>query len=119
MINIEELANTLGGKLGQLPTTYLEMLLGSKSKSKEIWSGVIEKCERKLANWKCQYLSLGGRLTLVNTVLDALPSYMMSLFPIPAKVTKRLDAIRRNFLWQGSEDKRKYHLVKWEKLLGK
>ncbi|WMV10142.1 hypothetical protein MTR67_003527 [Solanum verrucosum] len=59
----------------------------------------------------------GGRLTLVNSVLDALPSYMMSLFPIPAKVTKWLDAIRRNFLWQGSEDKRKYHLVKWEELL--
>ncbi|WMV40485.1 hypothetical protein MTR67_033870 [Solanum verrucosum] len=99
VVNIEDLANTLGGKVGELPTTYLGMPLGSKSKSKEIWSGVIEKCERKLANWKCQYLSSGGRLTLVNSVLDALPSYMMSLFPIPAKVTKRLDAIRRNFLW--------------------
>ncbi|WMV14448.1 hypothetical protein MTR67_007833 [Solanum verrucosum] len=117
VINIEDLANTLGGKVGELPTTYLGMPLGSKSKSKEIWSGVIEKCERKLANWKCQYLSSGGRLTLVNSVLDALPSYMMSLFPIPAKVTKRLDAIKRNFLWQGSEDKRKYHLVKWKELL--
>ncbi|WMV18960.1 hypothetical protein MTR67_012345 [Solanum verrucosum] len=59
----------------------------------------------------------GGRLTLVNSVLDALPSYLMSIFPIPAKVTKRLDAIRRNFLWKGSEDKKKYHLVKWEELL--
>ena len=29
---------------------------------------------------------------------------MMSLFSIQANVTKRLDAIRRNFLWQGSED---------------
>ncbi|WMV39521.1 hypothetical protein MTR67_032906 [Solanum verrucosum] len=36
---------------------------------------------------------------------------------IRAKVTKRLDAIRRNFLWKGSEDKKKYHLVKWEELL--
>ncbi|WMV42674.1 hypothetical protein MTR67_036059 [Solanum verrucosum] len=30
----------------------------------------------------------GGRLTLVNSVLDALPSYMMSLFHIQAKATK-------------------------------
>ncbi|WMV25045.1 hypothetical protein MTR67_018430 [Solanum verrucosum] len=59
----------------------------------------------------------GGRLTLVNSVLDALPSYMMSIFPIPTKVTKRLDAIRMNFLWKDSEDKKKYHLVKWEELL--
>ncbi|WMV27178.1 hypothetical protein MTR67_020563 [Solanum verrucosum] len=103
--NIEDLAYKLGGKVGELPTTYLGMPLGAKSKSSGIWSGVIEKCERKLVNWKCQYLSSGGRLTLVNNVLDALTSYMMSTFPIPAKVTKRLDAIRRNFLWKGSEDK--------------
>ena len=55
VINIEELTNILGGKVGELPTTYLGMPLGSKSKSKEIWSGVIEKCERELANWKCQH----------------------------------------------------------------
>ena len=91
--------------MGELPITYLGMPLGSKSKSKEIWSGVIEKCERELANWKCQYLSSGGRLTLVNTVINALPSYMMSLFPMPAKVTKRTDAIRKNFLWQETKIK--------------
>ena len=28
--------------------------------SKEIWSNVIEKCEKKLARWKGQYLSLRG-----------------------------------------------------------
>ncbi|KAG5630319.1 hypothetical protein H5410_002036 [Solanum commersonii] len=57
VINIEDPANILGGKVGELPTTYLGMPLGSKSKSKEIWSGVIEKCERKHPNRKCQYLS--------------------------------------------------------------
>lgn len=53
----------------------------------------------------------------MNSVLDALPAYMMSVFPIPVSVTKRLDALSRNFLWQGSEDKKSDHLVEWEKLL--
>ncbi|WMV32996.1 hypothetical protein MTR67_026381 [Solanum verrucosum] len=52
----------------------------------------------KLARWKSQYLSLGGRLTLINSVLDALPTYMMSLFPIPPGVINRLDSIRRVFV---------------------
>lgn len=43
-----------------------------------------------------QYLSLGGRLILINSVLDALPTYMMSLVPTPAGVIKRLDGIRRS-----------------------
>jgi len=116
---IDSLANILGGKIGELPTIYLGMPLGDKSKSKGIWNNVLEKCEKKLANWKSQYLSLGGRATLINSVLDALPTYMMSVYPMPASVRDRLDAIRRNFLWQGNCDpnKHKFHLVKWNEVL--
>lgn len=90
------------------------MPLGAKSKSIDIWSGVLKKCEKRLARWKSQYLSLGGRLVLINSVLDALPTYMMSLFPIPAKIEKRMDFLRRNFLWQGNKVRRGFHLVKWK-----
>ncbi|KAG5598738.1 hypothetical protein H5410_030108 [Solanum commersonii] len=51
---------------------------------------------------KSQYLSLGGRLTLINSALDALPTYMMSIFRVPTNVVDRIDALRRNFLWQGN-----------------
>ncbi|KAG5591552.1 hypothetical protein H5410_042066 [Solanum commersonii] len=37
-----------------------------------------------------QYLSLGGKLTLINAVLDSLPTYVMFLFPIPISVVKKL-----------------------------
>ncbi|XP_016558361.1 uncharacterized protein LOC107858165 [Capsicum annuum] len=94
--NVEFLASILEGKVGVLPTVYLGMPLGAKSKSMEIWNDVIEKCEEKLSRWKSQYLSLGGRVTLINSVLDALPSYMMTLFPIPISVMKKLDNIRKN-----------------------
>lgn len=48
---------------------------------------------KELANWRSQYLSLGGRVTLVNIVLDALPTYMMSLFPIPVNAVDILDVL--------------------------
>jgi len=41
----------------------------------------------------------------------------MSLFPIPSKVLKRLDSLRRNFIWQGNKEKKAIHLVKWECLI--
>jgi len=116
--NLTSLAGTLGGRTGELPTVYLGMPLGAESKSSGIWNEVVEKCERRLVNWKSQYLSLGGRLTLINSVLDSMPTYMMSIFPIPDGVINRLDAIRRNFLWEGNSDTRKFHLVKWDKLIG-
>ncbi|WMV37031.1 hypothetical protein MTR67_030416 [Solanum verrucosum] len=103
--NMEILKTMLGCEVGALSTIYLGLPLGAKSMSMEIWNGVIEKCEKKLARWKSQYLSMGGRLTLINYVLDALPTYMMSLFPIPPGIINRLDSIRRKFLWQGNKDR--------------
>lgn len=49
--------------------------LGAKSRSLDIWNPILEKCERKLTRWRSQYLSLGIRLTLINSVLDVLPIY--------------------------------------------
>jgi len=87
-------------KVEKLPTVHLGMPLGAHHKAITILDEIIEKMERKLAFWKSQYLSLGGRVTLINFVLDSLPTYVMSLFPIPGEVVKILDALRRNFLWQ-------------------
>ena len=77
------------------------MPLGQNHKELGIWDGIIEKTEKELANWKAQYISLGGRVTLINSVLDSLPTYVMSLFPMPTKVKERLDKLRRDFLWTG------------------
>ncbi|WMV42184.1 hypothetical protein MTR67_035569 [Solanum verrucosum] len=60
---------------------------------------------------------MGGRLTLINFVLDAMPSYMMSLLPFPASVMKRLDSLRRDFFWEENREKNKIHLVNWESCL--
>lgn len=115
--NIQVLARVRGCEVGSLSTVHLGLSLGAKSKALEIWNGVIERCEKRLSNWKRQYLSLDGKIILVNSVLDALPTYVMSLFPIPSKVLKRLDSLRRNFIWQGNKVKKANHLVKWECLI--
>ena len=57
-----------------------------------------------------------GRLVRINTVLNAMPTYIMSLFSVPLNAAKRIDALRRNFLWQGTDDKKRTHLVKWSTL---
>ncbi|XP_059288373.1 uncharacterized protein LOC132041681 [Lycium ferocissimum] len=87
---IQVLASILNCKIENLPTVYLGMPLGSMHKAVKIWDGIIEKTEKKLALWKSQYLSLGGRLILINSVLDSLPTYVMSLFPIPSKEDQAL-----------------------------
>ncbi|KAG5590747.1 hypothetical protein H5410_041261 [Solanum commersonii] len=82
-----------------------EAVSGRKHEALEIWDGIIENAESKLSRWKTQYLSLGGRVILINSFLDSLPTYVMSLFPIPPKVVKKLDKLGRTFLWKGEKEK--------------
>ena len=57
------------------------------------------------------YLSKGGLLTLIKSTLSNIPTYFLSLFPIPAAVAHRMEKMQRDFLWGGLDDEFKFHLV--------
>ena len=101
--------------VASLPLTYLGLPLGASFKSKSIWAGVVEKMEKRLAGWKRMHLSKGGRVTLIKSTLSSLPTYYLSLFPIPMSIASRIEKLQRDFLWGGFEDERKLHLVNWKK----
>ena len=114
--SIEMLADILGCKASTLPMKYLGSPLGANFKSKDIWSLIVEKMECRLSGWKRVYLSKGGCLTLLKSILSNSPTYFLSLFPISAIVAKRIEKIQRNFLWGSSEEEFKFHLVNWEQI---
>ena len=88
--NMDLLVAVLGCKQGSLAMKYLGLPLGEKFKDKSIWNPILEKMERKLASWKKLYLSKEGRVTLIKSTLSNLPTYFLSLFPIPALVANRI-----------------------------
>ena len=59
--NMEEFAKVLGCKVGTLPTIYLGLPLGAPYKSSRVWERVEERFQKRLALWKRQYFSKGGR----------------------------------------------------------
>ncbi|WKA05140.1 hypothetical protein VitviT2T_023123 [Vitis vinifera] len=111
---IEAMAVELGCRVGSLPSHYLGLPLGAPHKASSVWDGVEERVRRRLARWKRQYISKGGRITLIRSVLASMPIYHMSLFRMPKAVARRLDKVQRDFLWGGGSEVKKAHLIKWE-----
>ncbi|GJT20008.1 hypothetical protein Tco_0878714 [Tanacetum coccineum] len=62
-------------------------------------------------------LSIGGRLTLIKSVLGSLGIYYLSIFRAPESVLQDLERIRAKFFWGGNKDKNKMAWVKWPIIL--
>lgn len=96
------------------PLVYLGIPLGGNPRALSFWDPVVSKISKRLDNWKGAFFSLGGRITLVQSCLSSIPLYFLSLFRIPVAVAKKIERIMRDFLWSGSENTVKDHLVSWE-----
>ena len=76
---------------------------------------IIDKVSNRLATWKARFLNKAARLKLVNTVLSSVPVYFLTVVEPKKWMIKRIDKIRRGFLWRGvSEAKGGHCLVAWE-----
>ena len=111
---VDEMAVELGCKVGLLPSVYLGLPLGAPNKAASVWDGVEERVRRRLALWKQQYNSKGGRITLIKSTMANMPLYQMSLFRMPKTVARRLEKLQKDFLWEGGNLERKVNLVNWE-----
>ncbi|GKV15237.1 hypothetical protein SLEP1_g26035 [Rubroshorea leprosula] len=107
-------ADILHCKIGTMPFIYLGLPVGGISGRKKFWVSVLDRFRNKLAAWKRSLLSFGGRITLLNSVLSALPIFYLSLFKIPNCVLGEMVKIQRDFFWGGTNLERKIAWVRWD-----
>ncbi|KAJ0450527.1 putative RNA-directed DNA polymerase [Helianthus annuus] len=111
---VVSLSSEIGCKAEQFPFKYLGLPVGANMNRISNWSSVIDMFEARLSLWKAALLSIGGRVTLIKSVLQSLPIYFFSLFKVPVGVINQLEAIMRKFLWGGSRADRKTCWVSWD-----
>ncbi|RVW76305.1 ATP-dependent DNA helicase Q-like 4A [Vitis vinifera] len=100
--DIEDLALELSCKVGGLPSCYLVLPLGAPFKSKVVWDGVEERFRKRLAMWKRQYISKGGRLTLIRSTLSSMLLHVSLLYAQKSKVEVGEDSEGFSMGWRSS-----------------
>ncbi|GJU81763.1 putative RNA-directed DNA polymerase, eukaryota, reverse transcriptase zinc-binding domain protein [Tanacetum coccineum] len=114
--DINTFASTLCCQPSSFPCSYLGLPIGANMNKSSNWNAIIEKFQKRLTSWKAKNLSIGGRLTLIKSVLGSLGTYFFSLFKAPGVVIKYLEKLRRNFFWGGDMESNKMAWISWKKI---
>ncbi|GKB96836.1 hypothetical protein Tco_0982973 [Tanacetum coccineum] len=75
------------------------------------------KISSRLSKWKLKTLSVGGRYTLIKSVLSSLPLHYFSIFKVPKGILNKMESFRRNVFNGVDIAKRKMSLIGWKKIL--
>ncbi|EEE69615.1 hypothetical protein OsJ_29192 [Oryza sativa Japonica Group] len=102
-------------RLEPFPITYLGLPLSLRKLTKQDVQPLLDRFSKKFAGWKPKFLSTGDRLTLIKSVLFALPVHYLSVLELPQSAIKEIDRKCRGFLWKGQEEVSGRHcLVAWK-----
>ncbi|XP_057418827.1 uncharacterized protein LOC130713040 [Lotus japonicus] len=107
------LANILGIQVWDKPEMYLGMPVEwGRSKAKSLqW--IKEKILNKIQGWSGNLLNQAGKEVLIKSVLQAIPSFAMSILKFPKSFCSQICSKIAQFWWRGKKQ-RGIHWKKWE-----
>ncbi|GJX38510.1 RNA-directed DNA polymerase, eukaryota, reverse transcriptase zinc-binding domain protein [Tanacetum coccineum] len=114
---VDQAAMKIGCVTIKAPFSYLGSKVGGSMSRVQSWNEIINRVVAYLSNWKMKTLLIGGRLTLIKSVLGLIPIYNMSIFKVPMKVLQRLESIRCHFFNGNELMGKKLIWVKWKSVL--
>ncbi|KEH33584.1 hypothetical protein MTR_3g448400 [Medicago truncatula] len=94
---LSEAASVLGCKVGKVSFLYLGLPIGGDPRRLLIWEPVVNRIKSRLSSWHSQFLSFGGRLTLLKSVLIALPVYALSFFKALSGIISSIESLLNKF----------------------
>jgi hypothetical protein len=108
----EKILEESGIPSSQRCDTYLGLpALVGKSRTKE-FKGIIDRVWKRLQDWKFRLLSQAGREILLKAVIQAIPTYCMSVFMLPKTLCTKINLLMQQFWWGSSS----IHWLRWSKL---
>jgi len=82
----------------------------------ELFQTLMTKASSKLDSWKAKCFSKAGRVVLIQSNPETLPSHTMQCFRLPSRITDQIDRIHRDFFWNNSASDRGFSLIAWDKI---
>jgi hypothetical protein len=97
---------------------YLGLATREGRMSKDKFKTIKERLIQKYNNWVERNMSSGAKDVMIKAVAQAIPTYTMGVFKLPATLCKELMQLTRYFFGgRGDVKHRKVHWIAWDTLL--
>ncbi|KAK2365796.1 hypothetical protein QL285_079253 [Trifolium repens] len=112
----EDLARILGVRhaLGTGKYLGLPSMVGRSKKA--TFSFIKDRVWKKINSWSGRALSRAGKEVMIKSVIQAIPSYIMSIYLIPQAIIDEIERMMNAFWWGGGSQKKGIRWLSWERL---
>ena len=111
------MVSILGTNISTFPQTYIGLPFSLHKLLALAFLPLYSRCDSYLSGWCANLLNKGGRLSLLASVLDSLPTYFMSSFLLPAQCIEKFNKNRRSFCWDADDTcSGAQCLIAWDKV---
>jgi len=100
-------------KVGSIPFIYLGLPVGANPRLEKTWQPLLHLLANRFGSWGNKYVSLGGRVVLLNYVLNSILMYYLSVMKMPVVVWQKIVRLQREFLWGGIKRRKSIPWVSW------
>ncbi|XP_059437076.1 uncharacterized protein LOC132170205 [Corylus avellana] len=115
-VDKEQIRRLAGIPINQRYDTYLGLpALVGRSRTRAFKS-IKERVWKCLQDWKLNFLSQAGKEILLKAVIQAIPTYCMSIFKLPKVLCLEINSLMMKFFWGHKEKENKIHWMSWSKM---
>ncbi|MCH90826.1 putative ribonuclease H protein, partial [Trifolium medium] len=112
----EDLSRIMGVKHVLGTGTYLGLPSMVGRSKKDTFGYVKDRIWKKINSWRGRALSKAGKEIMIKSVLQAIPSYVMSVYLIPETTIKEIERMINSFWWGGGTNNRGIKWMAWDRM---
>ncbi|CAM8999447.1 unnamed protein product [Rhodiola kirilowii] len=102
----EYISDRLGMRQVSSFSKYLGLPVSFSNNKSEIFKFIVDRMWQKVQGWKEKTLSMAGKETLIKAILQAIPTYAMMCYKLPASLCKRIVGIISRYWWSNKDGDR-------------
>jgi len=112
----EDLSHIIGVRhvMGTGKYLGLPSMIGRDKRS--IFSFIKDRIWRRINAWKGRALSKAGKEVMIKSMLQSIPSYIMSIYLLPNSVIDDIEKMINAFWWGGRSNNRRIKWMAWERV---